>query len=468
MTLTLLDVVLGLTLVTLVVLYVVQNRQTTSKRHLPPGPRPLPILGNAHQMPSDFAEKVFAQWKDLYGDVIFLRMFNTPVLVLNSAKAARDLLEKRSTKYSDRPYSIRFIELLGWDASFGLRNYGEMFRRHRRWLQAPFFDKASIAQYLPVQTREAHVLLSNLLVDPDSFVKHVRRFSGATMLETLYGHSVISSDDEYLRLIDTTIEGTTAASAPGAALVDFIPILKYTPTWLPGGGWKRRTLEGRAALQETHVKTYALAEMHANNGKLSVVGSLIKEYSDKGEIGPLLPEIMQLGTSAYSAGTDTTKCVLQSFILAMVLHPEVYKQAQDEMDRVVGHDRLPTLEDRDSLPYLECIQKETYRWLCPVPLSLPHASSEDDEYRGYFIPKGTTVIPNLWICPGRRFADISVWLGMSYMIATLDISKARDALGNEITPPGSYEPGLTSCPVHFECSIKARSQQAAELIASTA
>ncbi|KAH9834632.1 uncharacterized protein C8Q71DRAFT_859598 [Rhodofomes roseus] len=122
MTLTLLDVVLGLTLVTLVVLYVVQNRQTTSKRHLPPGPRPLPILGNAHQMPSDFAEKVFAQWKDLYGDIIFLRMFNTPVLVLNSAKAARDLLEKRSTKYSDRPYSIRFIELLGWDASFGLRN----------------------------------------------------------------------------------------------------------------------------------------------------------------------------------------------------------------------------------------------------------------------------------------------------------------------------------------------------------
>ncbi|TFY60480.1 hypothetical protein EVJ58_g5129 [Rhodofomes roseus] len=319
MTLTLLDVVLCLVLVTLIVLYVVQRLQTSSKRHLPPGPSPLPILGNAHQMSSDFPEKVFAQWKDVYGkhskysevhrevsdpsppgDIIFLQMFATPVLVLNSAKAVRDLLEKRSTKYSDRPYSTRFIELLGWDASFALRNYGEMFRRHRRWLQAPFFDKASIAQYLPVQTREAHILLSNLLIDPDNFSNHVRRFSGATMLETLYGHSVISPDDEYLRLVDTTIEGTTAASAPGAALVDFIPILKYTPTWLPGGGWKRRTLEGRAALQETHVKTYALAEMHANNGKLSVVGSLIKEYSDKREIGSLLPEIMQLGTSAYS------------------------------------------------------------------------------------------------------------------------------------------------------------------------
>jgi len=72
----------------------------------------------------------------------------------------------------------------------------------------------------------------------------------------------------------------------------------------------------------------------------------------------------------------------------MVLNQEAQNKAQAEIDRVVGADRLPNYQDRDSLPYVEAIYREVLRWRPPVPLSVPHASVEDDVYNGYFIPKG--------------------------------------------------------------------------------
>ncbi|KAH9925581.1 cytochrome P450, partial [Fomitopsis serialis] len=136
---------------------------------LPPGPRPFPILGNIPQMTLKFPEKRFAQWRKKYGDIIFLRMFNTPVLVINSAAAARDLLDKRSAIYSDRPYSVMMIDLLGWEHDFVLTPYNEEFRKHRRWMHKPFFSKSCLAAVADMQRREAIALLMGLLNDPEDF-----------------------------------------------------------------------------------------------------------------------------------------------------------------------------------------------------------------------------------------------------------------------------------------------------------
>ena len=91
----------------------------------------------------------------------------------------------------------------------------------------------------------------------------------------------------------------------------------------------------------------------------------------------------------------------------MIKHPEVLRKAQEEIDSVTGHARLPTFSDRPSLPYIEAMLTETLRWGCPVPLStllsvfrwipptpyadFPHLSTEEDVYKGYRIPKGSYV-----------------------------------------------------------------------------
>lgn len=78
-----------------------------------------------------------------------------------------------------------------------------------------------------------------------------------------------------------------------------------------------------------------------------------------------------------------------TFFLAMAQNPDIQKKAQEEIDRIIGSDRLPTLDDRDSLPYVEAMYREVMRWRPALPLCVPHASTEDAVYKGYFVPKGT-------------------------------------------------------------------------------
>ncbi|KAG5643123.1 hypothetical protein DXG03_001549 [Asterophora parasitica] len=184
----------------------------------------------------------------------------------------------------------------------------------------------------------------------------------------------------------------------------------------------------------------------------------------------------------------------------MVRNPEVFRKAQEELDQVIGSGRLPTFDDRGSLPYLECILKEVLRWNPPVPLGIPHRVMEDDSYRGYHIPKGTTLIVNIFailhdclepeefrperyaqktdlpdprevvfgfgrrICPGRHFAESSVWCIMANVVATLDISRTPEDQERDTFPEFKFTSGFVRHPQPFACSIRPRSSKVTTLI----
>jgi cytochrome P450 len=99
--------------------------------------------------------------------------------------------------------------------------------------------------------------------------------------------------------------------------------------------------------------------------------------------------------SLLQAGSETTSAILIGFFQAMVLYPEVAKKAQAEIDRVCG-DRLPELYDVPDLPYIRACMKESMRWMPASALGVPHALIQDDSYLGYHIPKGATVLLNVW------------------------------------------------------------------------
>ena len=81
----------------------------------------------------------------------------------------------------------------------------------------------------------------------------------------------------------------------------------------------------------------------------------------------------------------------------MSLYPDIQKKAQAELAAVVGPNRLPDFDDRDALVYVSAIVKETLRWFNVAPLGISHRTMEDDEFRGYFIPAGTLITPNIWL-----------------------------------------------------------------------
>jgi cytochrome P450 len=95
-------------------------------------------------------------------------------------------------------------------------------------------------------------------------------------------------------------------------------------------------------------------------------------------------------------GLETTSTVLEFFTVASVLHPESVEKAQEELDTVVGKDRLPSFDDTPNLPYVNAFIKEVFRWRPVLPMGIPHSPIEDDEYLGYHIPKGATVVENQW------------------------------------------------------------------------
>lgn len=91
-----------------------------------------------------------------------------------------------------------------------------------------------------------------------------------------------------------------------------------------------------------------------------------------------------------------TSATLYNFILLMILNPQVQLKAHEELDKVVGHQRLPNFSDQDDLPYINAICMEVLRWFPVIPLGIPHRVIADYEHNGMRIPKGSILLPNAW------------------------------------------------------------------------
>jgi cytochrome P450 len=139
-----------------------------------------------------------------------------------------------------------------------------------------------------------------------------------------------------------------------------------------------------------HVRNFASAET-------SPSWNWCKQASSKPESKLLPPlELNYTVGNSYIAGSDTASITLEYCVLAAVLHPAIVKKAQAELDTIVGSNRLPTFGDKDRLPYIAAFVKEVLRWRPLLLNGMPHATTEEDEYMGYRIPKGVVVLVILW------------------------------------------------------------------------
>ncbi|KAI0334310.1 cytochrome P450 [Cubamyces sp. BRFM 1775] len=484
----------------------------SSHTKLPPGPGGLPLLGSVHKLPAKNQEKQFSEWAKQYGDVIYLKLFQTPTVILNSLEAATDVLTKRSAKHSDRPRMILLGELMNQGSSLPPMPYGERFRKHRRWMHEMVGTKERLEAHRDIQMREVHNLVKNLLREPERFTEHVHLYVAATMLEMTYGKRITSLDDDLVAVADRAIDGINEAGTPGAIIVDFFPILKSLPTWMPVAGFKRRALavgEYVRAWKDTGYDMVTSAMAHGTT--LPCVTATLLEEHGWNPTPEEAEDIKGLGCSVYGAGIESTRGTLVAFLLAMTRNPDVVRNAQDEIDSVVGNERLPDFADRPSLPYVDALLEELFRWNPPIPLAVPHRTMVDDEYRGYTIPEGCMVIPNVWamsreasdypepeefrperflstsgksgkldiplpssyvfgfgrrVCPGQAFADATAWLAIVRILAVFDIRKPLDPNGEEKTPPAAFFSGFTSQPMPFECRIVPRSEKVARMAIS--
>ncbi|KAG5730241.1 O-methylsterigmatocystin oxidoreductase [Termitomyces sp. T112] len=477
---------------------------TARRPNFPPGPKGWPFIGNVLQMGENHLELLFREWARQFGEIVYIQILNQPMVILTDLEAARDLLDKRSSIYSDRPRFVLFSDLMGWHSASTHIRYGPRFRKHRRFIQQTFNQRASIV-FHPLQERESLILLDNMIQSPDFFVRHFKRFAAATIFPITYGHNITSADDVFIKLADKAATLTVRSGTPAASLVDFIPALRHIPTWAPFAEFKRKALETRVAVEEMMNIPFEMVKKQMRSGQAQpcFTSTLLEMHCDPRKVGSNSEDERDIRGAAgtlYAAAEDTTVAVMQAFMLAMVRHPEVLFKAQEEMDRVIGVDRLPTYNDRGSLPYLDCVLKEVLRWNPPVPLGMPHRVMEDNSYLGYYIPKGTIVLVNIFailhdcphpedfqperylkgtdypdprelvfgfgrrICPGRHFAESSIWIMMANIIAMLDVGRTSEDKEKGKFPELDFTCGLVRHPKPFKCSVRPRRRNTTTLI----
>lgn len=169
-----------------------------------------------------------------------------------------------------------------------------------------------------------------------------------------------------------------------------MPWLTRLPSWI-------NPFPGRVLAGSTRHTRY-FYEMTKESADTRAGGSFSKRLMrEKEESGLSWREVGNLTSNLIGGGVDTTSSSMVSLIFAMCYFPEKQHKAQEELDRVVGRTRMPTWEDEDSLLYITATVSEVLRWRTVTVLGgLPHAPIQDDEYQGYFIPKDTWIVGNIW------------------------------------------------------------------------
>ncbi|KAF5336587.1 hypothetical protein D9611_006633 [Ephemerocybe angulata] len=464
--------------------WAVKNYAESKKRNprglpLPPGPRGLPVLGNMFQLPQSEQWKAYEELSKQYGDIVYLEAMGQPILILGALDRTEDMMEKHATIYSDRP-TLPIGQFMDMSTSFAFMGYGPDWRHDRRVFHQ-YLNHNAVSQYYPIMEEEALNLLRKLSATPDEFRDHIRFTLGSLIMRIAYGFDDVEANKRLVEDAAYLVQSFAETIVPGRYLFNSFPSLGKLPDWVPGTGFKDRMRELANLNNEVLTKPFISAKESMMEGYRSAHPSMAGDLIEKLQ-GDSVPSWIgqesvarNVCSLAYTTGADTTVSSSWALVFAMAAYPEVQKKAQAEIDLVVGNDRLPTLADRESLPYVAAIVKEVSRWHSVVPLGLSRASSEDSEYNGYFIPKGTIIMMNTWqfmhdpevfdkpmefiperylkdgklnpkmrdpesaafgygrrICPGRHLSNDAIFLMAASMLAVFDIAPPKGEGGNPV------------------------------------
>ncbi|KAJ9626858.1 hypothetical protein H2204_009874 [Knufia peltigerae] len=465
------------------------------KLGLPPGPPRLPVIGNLHQAPQEYPWRTYQEWGRQYGPVFSLQYGLNTIIMLSNHETAHDLLDKRSNIYSSRPRSVMGGECVSKGLRTLLMPYGQRWRNHQR-LQASYLNVRVSQSYRVLQDLESKQLIFELLNSDADFSDRFHRYSSSLIFALAYGRRLVRGDEAEVIAVDKVMENFLIAARVGTWIVDALPALNYLPKFL--APWKRlgdSQHEFEARLQMDNLEQGQRARSW-NWSKLVAgmkEGRLMSPKELAYDVGII-----------YEAGSDTTTMALEVFTLAMLLYPEAMEKGQAEVDALCGDDRMPSFEDKERLPYVDAILKEVLRWRPVSAGGIPHAVTQDDEYMGYRIPAGATVIGNHWaihldedvyddplefkpdrwienpdlplapfgfgrrICTGQHIAKNSLFINIARMLWAFDIGhKYRVVNGRKQrieVDPYAFTQGFNSRPQKFEASFQVRSSKRADVV----
>ncbi|RDA89032.1 hypothetical protein CP532_0644 [Ophiocordyceps camponoti-leonardi (nom. inval.)] len=485
-------------------------KQTPEKNpgpNLPPEPKSPSIISKFFNGPSqEDVENDLVKRKESHGPISSLTVLGKTLIFIHDREVAHELLNKNSGETSGRPATEFGSKMCAYDRFFALQPYNDRFRKGRKLAHQMIGTGSRASRFYSVQEEEVCRFLVRLMERPDDAIKHLRTSASANILKMTYGYAA-NDKDPLVELIEKVMASLEASFSHVGTKVDMFPAIQHIPEGFPGTGFKKTARRFRTMAETAVNIPFSLVRqrMKAADQPASYVSFLIESQGDKLQQLSRSDEsiIKWTAGSMYLAGADTIVGTLASFILASILFPDVQAKAQEELDQVIGTKRLPTMKDREKLPYIDAMVKEIFRWNPVAPFGIAHLATDDVILGDYTIPKNAVLIPAIWSmcndpdtfpdprnfkperhlgpdqqadprflsfgfgrrkCPGRYFADASVFLTIASTLAVFNIGKAVDELGKEVEPKLEISQGLLNHPEAFPYKITPRGPEQVDLI----
>lgn len=475
----------------------------TSSLPLPPGPRGLPIVKNLFDWPKSKEWETLAQWAQQYGDMVHVNIAGKHIVAVNSVDLAIDLLQVKGAIYSDRPSLYVAGELIGFNKITALMNHDKKLKESRRMFVQEIGTKQASARFEAMMQTHIQRFIDGLLADPKfdtPFFVRLFTLTSGMILEATYGYDIHDHQDKLLSLGLQTVKDITISSRPGAYIIDIFPwIDRVIPNWFPFTGYRKEIIEARKRFEEFRDTPFSYVENHISTNEVVQRSFVARQLQSQALTAEQQDNLRNTAATSFGAGSDTTVGAMNHFFFFMTKYPMVQAKAKEEIDRVVGNSRLPSLSDQADMPYVNALIKEILRCGPIAPMGMAHQLCVDDVHNGMLIPKGSVIIPNIWmmsrderyyknplafdptrflgdkpemdpstflfgfgrrICTGRVFANQSLFLAVTALLAALRISKQTDESGAEIEPSMNYHiEGLNMHLGPFAMKVEARYPQ---------
>nr|XP_005907319.1 PREDICTED: cytochrome P450 2C19 isoform X1 [Bos mutus] len=374
-------------------------KQSSGKGKLPPGPTPLPILGNIFQLDVKNISKSLTSLSKVYGPVFTVYFGMKPTVVLHGYEAVKEALIDLGEEFSRRG-SFPVIER-------NVKGHGIVFSNGKTWKETRRFSLMTLRNFgmgkRSIEDRvqeEARCLVEELRktnglpCDP-TFILGCAPCN--VICSIIFQNRFDYKDQTFLNLMKTINENIKILGSPWIQVLNIFPVLLDFFPW----SYSYKKLYTNTA----YVKNYVLektrehqASLDINNPRDFIDCFLIKMEQEKhNHQSEYTFENLTITVSdLFGAGTEMTSTTLRYGLLLLLLkHPEVTAKIQEEIDRVIGRHRSPCMQDRTHMPYMDAVLHEIQRYIDLAPTSVPHAVNCDVKFRNYLIPRGTDILTSL-------------------------------------------------------------------------
>ncbi|KAF2713931.1 cytochrome P450 [Pleomassaria siparia CBS 279.74] len=479
---------------------------------IPKGPWGFPLLGS-FPMLTKYPEVTLDGWARKYGSLYSVRLGNQLFVIVSDPAIAKDLMVTNGVVFSDRKEMFIKSQTVFRGRGITATAYDDRWRKHRR-IASIWLSQKAVDGYTTVLDFEATEMIRALYAasDQGTVPTNPQTYAGRCSLNNMatitFGLRTDSIRDPLVKQALHLSREFMNTTGPMSNLIDFMP--SWMQKFLP---WsiKIRGQELHTGLVDTYGGFINQIDLAMKQGE-KVPDCLAKTMLENREHEDLTHLDMSILASAFMiGGVETTASIMQWFSALIPAYPDIQRKAHEELDRVVGRDRLPTIDDEGNLPYCHAIIKEVERCHNPFWLGTPHVASEDFTYSDQLIPKGTVVVLNTYsmhysftrwenpmefnpdryindatlssasanlsdpyardhwmfgagrrICPGMLVAEREIWLVISRMLWAFDM---REVEGAKIDLK-EYDGMSGRSPVPFVVQLKERFVGVGEVLKS--